>query len=274
MQEKGSPAIFADSADMEEIEPLLAAGVVDGVTTNPTLLKRAGAKSAADAKQRLETLLKRLAPRPVSLEITALEEKKMLEEAEGLAALGENAVVKVPVGGYPDPLLGLRVISALAAKNIATNATLVFSTHQALFAARAGAAYVSPFVGRMGDYLINHDEPDEPTGNALYSEAGKRFYNTARVACQGSREEAGARLLQEIRDVFDNHAIKTCVLAASIRHMAQFTEALKAGANAVTVPPRLLLAATVHPLTESGMKVFIEDASSFALQARTDLVTH
>ena len=187
-----APRIFADSADIRDIEPLYRAGIINGVTTNPTLVKKAGANSWQQAKAMLTDILQLLAPNPVSLELTELTQDAMLAQAQELAALGSNAVIKVPVGGYrtvdasADPFTGLKVIRALWEQGVHTNATLVFNTTQAFWAANAGASCVSPFLGRVADYLGKHDDPLGPAGNALYQIDGEpRFHNTEYVACGG-----------------------------------------------------------------------------------------
>lgn len=263
------PRLFADSADVREIEPLVRAGIIDGVTTNPTLLKRAGASSWADAKCIMTEVLALLAPGPVSLELTETTQDAMLRQAEELAALGDNAVIKVPIGGYraldleADPHTGLKVLHALWEAGIRTNATLVFGTTQALWAANAGATYVSPFLGRLADYCARSDG-DGPQGNALYDAPAGRFHNSEYVARAGDRADAGARLVHEIATVFANYGIASEVLAASIRHPAQLPEMLLAGADILTVPAPILAGVADHPLSDAGMRTFYEDSQVFA----------
>ncbi|WP_372719424.1 transaldolase family protein [Immundisolibacter sp.] len=268
---RAAPRIFADSANIRDIEPLYRAGIINGVTTNPTLVKKAGANSWQQAKEMLTEILILLAPNPVSLELTALTPEAMLAQAQELAALGSNAVIKVPVGGYrtvdtnADPLTGLKVIRELWQQRIHTNATLVFNTTQAFWAANAGASCVSPFLGRVADYLAKHDDELGSPGNSLYQTGREaRFHNTEYVACGGSRQDSGSRLVQEIVTVFAHYDIRTEVLAASIRNPAQLTEMLLAGADILTVPAAILAGVADHPLTDLGMQAFCADAEVFS----------
>lgn len=270
------PRLFADSADIAQIEPLVRGGIINGVTTNPTLLKKAGATCWEQAVEMMVAILELLHPDPVSLELTEVTQDAMLEQAEKLAALGENAVIKVPAGGYrtlnrdADPFTGLKVLRALWDRGIRTNATLVFNTTQAFWAANAGATYVSPFLGRVADYLYQHDHPERTPGNALYwiedpkNGAGdQQVANTEYVASGGARKDAGARLVHEIVSVFANYDIRSEVLAASVRNAAQLSEMLLAGADILTVPAPILLGVADHPLTDAGMQAFYEDSQAF-----------
>lgn len=271
-----APRIFADTADIAEIRPLLEAGIIHGVTTNPTLLKKAGATSWQQALAMMKDILELLDPAPVSLELTELEEKKMLAQAAELAALGNNAVIKVAVGGYGavtpggDPHTGLKVLHRLWEQGIRTNATLIFNTTQAFWAANAGATYVSPFLGRLADYAYEHDHPERPAGNSLYwledhknSAGDQTVANTEFVARGGSRKNAGVRLIQEIVVAFANYQIRAEVLAASIRNAAQLSEVLLVGADILTVPAAILSGVADHPLTDAGMRAFVADAKTF-----------
>jgi transaldolase len=272
-----APRFFADSATRADVEPLLRAGIVDGLTTNPTLLKKAGAKSWSQAKEIMKDLCALFRPLPVSLELTALDEKGMLVQATELAALGDNALIKVPVGGYravdpkADPYTGLKVIRRLWERGVRVNTTLVFNTAQALWAANAGATYVSPFMGRLADYTATHDDPAREPGNSLYwpadakadSRAPEAMHNTGYVASGGARRETGSRLIFEIATVFANYRITTEILAASIRNPVQLTECLVAGADILTVPAAILATVADHPLSDAGMKSFANDAKAF-----------
>lgn len=271
-----SPRIFADTGDIEEIRPLLDAGIINGVTTNPTLLKRAGATSWEVAKRMMKDIVELLDPHPVSLELTELTEDKMVEQARELASYGPNVVIKVPVGGYQaiDPSFdmhtGLKVLHALWCRDIKTNATLIFNSTQALFAAHSGASYVSPFLGRLADYMYKNDEVEMEAGNSLYhmedhrgGKENSRFYNTAYVAVAGARKDAGIRLIHEISVIFSNYQIKTEVLAASFRNSIQVSESLLCGADILTVPAPILMGVADHPLTDEGMKAFVEDSKAF-----------
>lgn len=205
---------FIDSANLTEIEAAASLGVIDGVTTNPTLI----AKEKKDLKKTIAAIAA-IVPGPVSAEVISTTASDMVPEARELAKIAANVVVKVPVNAE-----GLKTVKALAAEGIKTNVTLVFSVNQALFAARAGASFVSPFVGRLDD--IGHD---------------------------------GMQLVREIADVFAIHGIDTEIIAASIRHPLHVTLAARAGAHIATVPYKVLTASLAHPLTETGIKRFLED---------------
>ncbi|MFC1781979.1 transaldolase family protein [Planctomycetota bacterium] len=271
-----APRIFADSATFSDIEPLRKAGIVTGLTTNPTLMKMAGAQSRTEAEKISKDLLKLMAPHPVSLELTELTEKKMIDQARQLSSWGENVVVKVPIGGYTavdpsyDPYTGLKVIHALWEKNIKTNATLIFNSTQAFWAANAGATYISPFLGRLADYAYKNDHPERPPGNSLYwiedhknSRSDQMVFNTDYVASGGARKDIGVRLIQEISVIFTNYDIHSEILAASIRNFAQVSECLLAGADILTVPTHVLEKVPFHPLTQAGMKTFFDDSKVF-----------
>jgi transaldolase len=271
-----APRLFADSATRAEVEPPLRAGLIDGLTTNPTLLKKAGARSWADAKRIMGDLCALFAPHPVSLELTAFDEEGMVRQAQELAALGANAVIKVPAGGYravnpeADPWTGMKVIRRLWERGIKVNTTLVFNTLQALWAANAGALYVSPFLGRLADYGYKHDRHERPPGNSMYwvedpkhARGDQVMSNTPYVASGGALKDAGARLIVEIATVFANYRMTTEILAASIRNPVQLTECLVAGADIVTVPAAVLAQVADHPLSDEGMQTFVADAKAF-----------
>ena len=273
-----APRIFADSATWQEIEPLFRAGIINGLTTNPTLLKKAGAKSWDEAKGIMRELCSALHPFPVSLELTELREEEMVKQAAELAALGENAIIKVPIGGYraidpaADPFTGLKVIRRLWERGVKTNTTLVFNTTQALWAANAGATYVSPFLGRLADYCYKKDAHERTPGNSLYwvedpknTKGDQNMHNTEYVASGGPLKDAGARLIFEIATVFANYQITTEILAASFRNPVQLTECLLAGADILTVPTSVLTTVTDHPLSDEGMKGFVEDSKAFGM---------
>jgi transaldolase len=271
-----APRIFADSATHAEIEPLYQAGIINGLTTNPSLLKRAGAKSWDEAKGIMRDLCALLHPHPVSLELTEIATDDMVRQAEELAALGDNSVIKVPIGGYraldpsADPYTGLKVIRRLWERGIRVNTTLIFNTTQALWAANAGATYVSPFLGRLADYGYKHDKPERKPGNSLYwvedpknAKGDQNMSNSEYVASGGALKDAGARLIFEIATVFANYRITTEILAASFRNPVQLTECLLAGADILTVPAAILATVADHPLSDEGMKAFAADASAF-----------
>ncbi len=205
---------FIDSANLTEIEAAVSLGVIDGVTTNPTLI----AKEKQDLKKTIAAIAA-IVPGPVSAEVVSTTAADMVPEARELAAIAKNVVVKVPVNAE-----GLKTVKALAAEGIRTNVTLVFSVNQALLAARAGASYVSPFIGRLDD--IGHD---------------------------------GMQTVREIADIFAIHGIETEIIAASIRHPLHVALAARAGAHIATVPYKVLTASLAHPLTDTGIKRFLED---------------
>lgn len=270
-----APRIFADTATLDEIKPLREGGIINGVTTNPTLMKRAGATSWAQAEKIMKEIVTYMRPAPVSLELTELDPDKMVEQAKRLAAFGENVIVKVPTGGFhvmdKDPFTGLKVMRRLWELNIKVNATLIFNTTQAFWAANAGATYVSPFLGRLADYLYKNDQVERGPGNSLhYIEDHKvpaggpdRVANTSYVANAGERKDAGVRLINEIMAVFASYRIQTEVLAASFRNAAQVMECLLAGADILTVPAPILMGVADHPLSDEGMKAFVTDSKVF-----------
>ena len=271
-----APRIFADSATRSEIEPLFRANIINGITTNPSLLKKAGAKSWDQAKGIMKDLCTLLRPHPVSLELTELVEDDMVRQASELSELGDNSVIKVPIGGYravnagADPFTGIKVIRRLWERGIKVNTTLIFNTTQALWAANAGATYVSPFLGRLADYGYKQDKPERKPGNSLYwvedhknTKGDQALHNSEYVASGGALKDAGARLIFEIATVFANYQITTEILAASFRNQVQLTECLLAGADILTVPASILATVADHPLSDEGMKAFAEDAKAF-----------
>jgi len=210
--------IFLDTANLEEIRQGVEWGIVDGVTTNPTLI----AKEGADFEKRIKEICE-LVQGPVSAEVISLNWEGMVEEARKLAAIDEHVVVKIPM--TPD---GIKAVKILSAEGIKTNVTLVFSANQALLAAKAGAMYVSPFVGRIDD-----------NGND------------------------GLKLLEEIMQIFANYGFETEVIAASIRHPMHVVEAALIGVDIATVPFDVLKKMFMHPLTDVGIKRFLQDWESY-----------
>lgn len=206
--------IFLDSANIEHIRQAKALGAIEGVTTNPSLL----AKEKGDWKKLARQICREI-DGPVSLEVLATEANAMLAESRDLVKIAPNVVVKVPV-----TLEGLKAIKELHQRGIETNATLVFSPNQALLAAKAGATYVSPFVGRLDD--IGQD---------------------------------GMQVIQDIMAIFRNYDLPTQVLAASIRHTNHFFQAALLGADAATIPLNVLLDLVKHPLTDIGLEKFLAD---------------
>jgi transaldolase len=208
--------IFLDSANLDQIRQAKALGAIEGVTTNPSLLS----KEKGDWKKITKQICKEI-DGPVSVEVIATESAAMLAEARELVKIAPNVVVKVPV-----TLEGLKTITALHERGIETNATLVFSPNQALLAAKAGASFVSPFVGRLDD--IGQD---------------------------------GMQVIQDIMTIFRNYDLPTQVLAASIRHTSHFFQAALLGADAATVPLAVLLDLVKHPMTDIGLAKFLADWS-------------
>lgn len=208
--------IFLDTADVSEIRRAAEAGLIDGVTTNPSLM----AKVAGDRDPK-ELFLEicNAVDGPISAEVVAVDADEMVSEGKRLAALHDNIVVKLPLTED-----GLRACRALTSEGIRTNVTLCFSAPQALLAAKAGASYISPFIGRLDD--IGHD---------------------------------GMDLIAEIRQVYDNYGIMTEILAASIRHPQHVVQALMIGADCGTMPPKVLYQLLKHPLTDRGLEAFLAD---------------
>jgi len=209
--------LFIDTANLEEIREAASWGIIEGVTTNPTLL----ARELSDGRSFQEVVeeICALVDGPVSVEVTALEAEAMVNEARELSQIHENVVVKVPV-----TVEGLKAVRRLSAEGIKTNVTLVFSANQALLAAKAGATFVSPFVGRIDD--------------------------------QGGD---GMEVVAQILQVFDNYDFNTEVIVASVRHPRHVLEAALLGAEIATVPFGVLRKLFSHSLTELGLRRFLED---------------
>lgn len=206
--------IFLDSTDAELIRHLAITGLVDGVTTNPTLVAKVNRSMIDVIAEICEAV-----SGPVSAEVVAAEADAMIAEGRKLAALAKNVVVKLPLTRD-----GLIACSALASEGFSTNVTLCFSVGQALLAAKAGATYVSPFIGRLDDYGLD-----------------------------------GSSLIGEIRTVYDNYAFGTKILAASARTVAHVKAAALAGADCATLPVAVFAELFNHPLTTSGLKQFMAD---------------
>ncbi len=206
--------IFLDTANIEDIKEINSLGVIHGITTNPSLI----AKEKRDLKETLKEIAS-IVDGPISGEVISLDYENMIKEAEELASIHKNIVVKIPMT-YD----GLKAVSYLSKKGIRTNVTLIFSAAQALLAARAGASYVSPFLGRLDDIGSN-----------------------------------GLILIEDISEIFNVHNIQTEIIAASIRNPIHVIEAAKLGANIGTLPPSVIRALINHPLTDSGIEKFKED---------------
>lgn len=209
---------FIDTANIEEIREAYALGILAGVTTNPSLVAKEKGVSFHDRLKEITDLVKE----SVSAEVIALDHEGMMKEAEELVAIAPNITIKVPM--TPD---GLKTVAALSKKGIKTNVTLIFSANQALLAARAGASYVSPFLGRLDD--IGHN---------------------------------GLQVITDIADMFTIHDIQTEIIAASIRHPMHITEAALNGAHIATVPYKVILQLFNHPLTDKGIEAFLKDWGS------------
>lgn len=206
--------IFLDTANLESIRKYNDMGLVDGITTNPTLLSKEKGNPAEIMGQ-----IVKIVKGPVSLEVVATTTAEMIEEAHRLKKYGPNVVVKIPM--IPD---GMKAVKKLKGEGIQTNVTLIFSANQAILAAKAGAAYVSPFIGRLDD-------------------AGQE----------------GMTVIREIVQIFKNYQFDTSVLVASIRHPLHVIEAGKIGAHVVTLPPDILGKMLTHPLTDNGLATFLRD---------------
>ena len=205
---------FIDTAELNEIKAAYELGCIDGVTTNPSLIVK--------SKRDLTTVIKEIAQvvdGPVSAEVIATTAPEMVKEAHELVKLGENVVIKVPMTEE-----GLKAVVVLTKEGIKTNVTLIFSANQALLAARAGASYVSPFVGRIDDISMD-----------------------------------GITLIEDIAEIFMIHNIHTEIIAASVRTPIHITQCAKAGAHIATVPYKVIMAAMKHPLTDAGLARFLED---------------
>ena len=206
--------IFIDTADIEEIREAKSLGILDGVTTNPSLVMKTGKPFEQCIKEILAEV-----EGPVSVEVTATDHQGMVEEARTYAAWADNVVVKVPIIRE-----GLKAIKTLSDQGIKVNVTLCFSPMQALLAAKAGAAYISPFVGRLDD--ISHD---------------------------------GMELIQQVVDIYDNYAFNTEVLVASVRNPLHVLEAARMGADVATIPLKVIDSLLKHPLTDIGLEKFLAD---------------
>lgn len=205
---------FVDTADINEIRDLNDTGLLDGVTTNPSLILKSG-RDIMDVTKEICDLVKG----PVSAEVTAMDYDGMMKEAAVLAKIADNVCIKLPL-----TMDGLKACKALTSDGHKTNVTLCFSANQALMAAKAGATFISPFIGRLDDMAID-----------------------------------GMELIEDIRTIYDNYGFTTEILAASIRTVNHVKEAALIGADVATVPPSTLKALVKHPLTDKGLDAFIAD---------------
>ncbi|HOX25318.1 MAG TPA: fructose-6-phosphate aldolase [Candidatus Krumholzibacteria bacterium] len=206
---------FIDTADLAAIAEIKALGMCDGVTTNPSLMAQAGRRDTDALLREICDLVQG----PVSGEVVATDAEGMIQEGVRLAKLSEHIVVKIPT-----TYAGLRAIAALSGRGIPVNATLVFSASQALLVAKAGAAYCSPFVGRLDD--VSHD---------------------------------GIALVEQIVTIYDNYDLETEVIVASVRHPNHVVESALLGAHIATIPPKVIKQLVQHPLTDKGLASFLAD---------------
>jgi transaldolase len=211
--------IFIDTADLKEIKELASWGILDGVTTNPTLL----AKSGRSFQEVIDEIFD-LVDGPISLEVLSEKADDMIKEAKQIISkipqkYRKNVAIKIPM--TPE---GLKAVKALCKEGIKTNVTLIFSANQALLAAKAGATFVSPFIGRLDD-----------------------------------NGQEGMHLIEEIMEIFCNYDIETEVIVASIRHPIHVIEAARLGADIATIPPDIIRKMTKHPLTDAGIQSFLND---------------
>lgn len=206
---------FVDSADVEEIGELSETGLIDGVTTNPSLIAKSG-RNFLDVVKEICSIV----DGPVSAEVTALDSKTMIEEGKKLKGLAENIAIKVPLTWD-----GLKACKALSDEGTMVNVTLCFSANQALLAAKAGATYISPFIGRLDDMGLD-----------------------------------GMDLIEEIRTIYDNYpGLNTQILAASIRSVNHVKQSALIGADVATVPGKVIKQLATHPLTDKGLDAFMKD---------------
>lgn len=205
---------FVDTADVAEIREAQSLGLLDGVTTNPSLIARTGRQF----RECVEEICS-IVDGPVSLEVVATDWEGMVSEGRDLATIGSNVVVKVPLTAD-----GLKATKALSESGIQVNVTLCFSATQALFAAKAGATYISPFVGRLDD--IGHE---------------------------------GMEIIRQIRLIYDNYGYKTEILVASVRHPLHVLDSALAGADVATIPFKVFNKLIQHPLTDRGLATFLKD---------------
>ncbi len=210
---------FIDTANLEQIKEANDLGILDGVTTNPSLMAKEGISGKENIMQHYKTICEIVEGGDVSAEVIATDFEGMIREGEELAALHQQIVVKIPATRE-----GIKAIKYLSGKGIKTNCTLIFNVGQALLAAKAGATYVSPFIGRLDD--ISSD---------------------------------GLQLIEDIVHVFNYYGYDTQVLAASIRHTMHIVECMRIGADVVTAPLNAIMGLLKHPLTDIGLQKFLED---------------
>jgi len=205
---------FIDTADVAQIKKYYSIGVVDGVTTNPSLIAKSGRKFEEVIKE-----ITQVVKGPISVEAVSTTADELVAEAKKLAAFGEHIVVKIPMTAE-----GLKAVKVLSKLGIKTNVTLVFSANQALLAAKAGATYVSVFVGRLDD-----------------------------------RGQDGMEVIEEVMDILDNYDLPSKLIVASIRHPRHVTDSARMGAHVATIPPDIIEKMLSHPLTDDGLRIFAKD---------------
>jgi transaldolase len=214
--------IFIDTANLNEIKKAKALGLVDGVTTNPTLLAKEGEET--------ESLIRKISEEvkgPVNVEVTGITCEEVVKEAKVMATWGNEIVIKIPMNQE-----GLKAVKILSKEGIRTNVTLLFSASQAILAAKAGATYICPFLGRLDDIGFN-----------------------------------GIELIQQIREIYENYPdIETQIIVASVRHPIHVIEAGLLGAEIVTIPPAIIELMVKHPLTDKGIAQFLEDSKKVGIK--------
>lgn len=206
--------IFLDTANIEEIKKAYELGIIDGVTTNPTLIS----KENVEFSQRIKEICD-IVKKPISAEVVSIDAENMIKEARILARISPHVVIKIPMIEE-----GIKATKVLSLEGIKTNVTLVFTPLQALIAAKVGATYISPFVGRLDDISTE-----------------------------------GIKLVEDIKKIFANYSFNTQIIVASIRHPEHILRAAKIGADIVTIPMNVLLKIMKHPLTDSGLQTFLSD---------------
>ena len=209
--------LFIDTANVDEIKEINSWGVIDGVTTNPSLIAKEGRVFENVVKEITE-----IVDGPISAEVISMDSEGMIKEGEELSKIHENIVIKIPMCAE-----GLKAVAALSKKGIKTNVTLIFSANQALLAAKAGASYVSPFVGRLDDI-----------------------------------GQEGIMLIEEVAEIFNIHGIETEIISASIRHPQHVLTSAKAGADISTIPYKVFKQMLGHPMTDIGIDKFLKDWES------------
>jgi len=214
--------IFIDTANLHEIKKAKAIGLVDGVTTNPTLLAKEG--------EEIESLIRKISEEvkgPVNVEVTGITCEEIVKEGREMATWGDEIVIKIPINHE-----GLKAVKILSSEGILTNVTLIFSASQAILAAKAGATYICPFLGRLDDISFN-----------------------------------GLELIRQIKGIYENYdEIETQIIVASVRHPIHVIEAGLLGAEIVTIPPAVLEQMAKHPLTDKGIAQFLEDAKKIGIK--------